>query len=176
MSNSNPSTLQSYIDSATGAIQSAVGSITGNTADQAHGDARQTQAQHENAASHQTNKLGPISATPSGGVSVDNPNRSEGSWNQTVGSAKETVGNVFGAEGLKREGREQNARGQGQEAQGMLSDLGEGVSGRVKGTVGSAVAGLTGDREEQAKYNMQRDNAKAQQRSAEAGIQKQADA
>jgi len=62
-------------------------------------------------------------------------------------------------------------------ADGCFSgDLGEGVSGRVKGTVGSAVAGLTGDRDEQAKYNMQRDNAKAQQRSAEAGIQKQADA
>jgi len=58
----------------------------------------------------------------------------------------------------------------------MLSDLGEGVSGRVKGTVGSAVAGLTGDREGQARYNRQRDDARAQQRSAEAGIQRQADA
>ena len=29
-----PSTLQSYVDSATGAVQSALGSLTGNTADQ----------------------------------------------------------------------------------------------------------------------------------------------
>lgn len=34
MSDSNqPSTLQSYVDSATGAIQSALGSLTGSTAD-----------------------------------------------------------------------------------------------------------------------------------------------
>jgi len=34
MSDKNTSTLQSYVDSASGAIQSAIGSITGNTADQ----------------------------------------------------------------------------------------------------------------------------------------------
>ena len=34
MSDKNTSTLQSYIDSASGAVQSAIGSITGNTSDQ----------------------------------------------------------------------------------------------------------------------------------------------
>jgi uncharacterized protein YjbJ (UPF0337 family) len=34
MSDKNTSTLQSYVDSATGAVQSAIGSLTGNTSDQ----------------------------------------------------------------------------------------------------------------------------------------------
>lgn len=34
MSDKDTSTLQSYIDSATGAVQSAIGSITGSNADQ----------------------------------------------------------------------------------------------------------------------------------------------
>lgn len=33
----------------------------------------------------------------------------------------------MGAEGLKKEGQQQNAEGKGQEAQGQLSDLGSGV-------------------------------------------------
>lgn len=58
----------------------------------------------------------------------------------------------------------------------MLSDLGEGVGGRVQGTVGAAMAGLKGDREGQARFMQQRDDGKARQRSAEAGIQKHAGA
>ena len=65
--------------------------------------------------------------TPQGGVAQDDPNRTAGSWNQTVGSGKEMVGNFVGAEGLKREGIEQNREGKGQEAQGQLSDLGSGM-------------------------------------------------
>ena len=34
MSDKNTSTLQSYVDSASGAVQSAIGSLTGNTSDQ----------------------------------------------------------------------------------------------------------------------------------------------
>ena len=34
MSNTNSSTLKSYIDSASGAAQSVLGSLTGNTADE----------------------------------------------------------------------------------------------------------------------------------------------
>lgn len=56
----------------------------------------------------------------------------------------------------------------------MLTDLGAGVGGRVQGAVGAAVAGLAGDREAQARWMQQRDDGKARQRSAEAGIQKHA--
>lgn len=103
---------------------------------------------------------------PSGGVHADDPKRSEGSWNQTVGSGKEMLGNALGAEGLKKEGQRQNAEGKEQEAQGQLSDLGSGIRDRVQGAVGGAVAGVTGDREGQEKYRAMHDDGKTAQRSA----------
>lgn len=63
----------------------------------------------------------------SGAVTADHQKRSEGSWNQTVGSGKEMLGNMVGAEGLKQEGIRQNQEGKGQEAEGQLSDLGHGT-------------------------------------------------
>lgn len=69
-----------------------------------------------------------------------------------MGSLKEAAGNLIGNESLKQGGREQNERGQGQEAKGQLTDLGQGVGDRVSGAVGGAFAGLTGDRAGQEKY------------------------
>jgi hypothetical protein len=40
------------------------------------------------------------------------------------------LGNLIGAEGLKKEGIEQNREGKAQEAQGQLSDLGGGIADR----------------------------------------------
>lgn len=74
---------------------------------------------------------------------------------------------------LKRQGQQQNAQGKAQEAQGQLSDYGSGVTNRVTGAVGGAVAGITGDREAQVKAQEQHDVGKTQQRGAEADIQKQ---
>lgn len=90
-----------------------------------------------------------------------------------MGSAKEAVGGLIGNENLKKAGEQQNAEGKAQEAQGQLSDLGKGVSDRVTGAVGGAVAGLTGDREEQKRREAQHDLGKTLQRGAEADIQKQ---
>ena len=91
-----------------------------------------------------------------------------------MGSAKETVGNLVGAEGLKKEGRDQNAQGQAREAQGQLSDLGSGMADRAKGTVGGAVAGAMGNEKVQKDFQDQHDTGKTLQRGAEADIQKQA--
>ena len=44
----------------------------------------------------------------------------------------------------------------------------------IVGAAGGMVAGLTGDREKQQKYQMMHDDGKTAQRSAEADIQKQA--
>ena len=119
-------------------------------------------------------KVGPFAVSGSGGVSKDSSDRTEGSWNQTVGSAKESFGNLVGAEGIKAEGIQQNREGKGQEASGQLSDLGTGIGDRVQGAFGSAVSGLTGDKDAQAKYQHQHDDGKTAQRSVEADIQKQA--
>ena len=94
----NASTLQSYIDSAIGAGQAALGNLTGNTADQTQGEARKTQGGAEYDASHATAKLPGGAISGSGAISKDDPDRTAGSWNQTVGSAKEAVGGLIGSE------------------------------------------------------------------------------
>jgi uncharacterized protein YjbJ (UPF0337 family) len=98
MSDKNTSTLKSYVDSATGAVQSAIGSLTGTTGDQVKGDAKQQKAEAEYDASHATAKLPGFSASSSGAVTKDDPDRSAGAWNQTIGSTKEAVGGLVGSE------------------------------------------------------------------------------
>ncbi len=89
-----------------------------------------------------------------------------------MGSAKETVGNLLGNENLKQQGRDQNFQGQGQEAKGQLSDLGQGISDRVQGALGAGVAGVTGDRAEQARYSDLHDTGKSRQRGVEMDLDK----
>ncbi|KAF7549856.1 hypothetical protein G7Z17_g6113 [Cylindrodendrum hubeiense] len=173
--NDNTSTLKSYVDSATGTLQSALGSVTGSTGDKTHGEARKDKADAEHAASHAAVKV-PGGTVSTSGVAKDDPNRSQGNWNQTVGAAKETVGGLIGNQSLKNAGRQQNLEGQQQEARGQLSDLGSGIGSRVQGSVGSAVAGLTGDKEGQAHYNSLHDEGKTRQRGVESDLQKQGEA
>ncbi|KAK3069053.1 hypothetical protein LTR53_010710 [Teratosphaeriaceae sp. CCFEE 6253] len=173
MSDKETSTLQSYIDQAAGTVQSVIGSITGNTADKAQGENKQTEAQAKDKLSHAGGTLGGISVSSSG-VAANDPKRQEGSWNQTIGSGKETLGNLIGSEGLKREGAQQNAQGAGQEAGGQLNDLGSGMADRAKGTIGGAVAGLTGNTADKAKYQAQHDQGKTLQRGVESELDKKA--
>jgi uncharacterized protein YjbJ (UPF0337 family) len=175
MADSNTSTLQSYVDSATGMMQKAVGTVMGNQSDETTGDAKQKKANAEYDASHATAKLPGFTATTAG-VAKDNPDRAAGSWNQTAGSAKEAVGGFIGSENLKQQGRQQNLEGQQQEAKGQVSDWAGGVSDRVTGAVGGAAAGLTGDRQAQHEYQATHDKGKTLQRGAEIDIQKQAEA
>ncbi|KAI4211106.1 MAG: hypothetical protein LQ351_006114 [Letrouitia transgressa] len=176
MSDKDSSTAKSYLDSTLAAGQSALGSITGSGGDKSEAAARKDQAAAESEASHTVGKLGPFNVSPSGGVSKDDPSRSEGSWNQTLGSAKESLGGLVGSEQLKKEGERQNAEGKGQEAEGQLRDLGSGAQERLKGAVGGAFAGLTGDREKEEEMRIKHDDAKTKQRSAEVDIGKAADA
>ncbi|KAF2689150.1 hypothetical protein K458DRAFT_413448 [Lentithecium fluviatile CBS 122367] len=168
------STLQSAIDQVSAAGQSILGSLTGNPADKREADNKQAVADAESDLSHSAAKAGPFTVNASGGIAKDDPNRSAGSWNQTVGSAKEAVGGLVGAEGLKQEGIRQNQEGKGQEAQGQLTDLGKGVSDRVGGAVGGAVAGLTGNQAQKDEAQRQHDEGKARQRGVEHDVTKQA--
>jgi len=143
---------------------------------QARGDANKDKGAAEKEASNTIGKIGPYSVSSSGGVSADDPRRTEGSYNQTMGSAKEMLGNAVGAEGLKKEGQQQNAEGKGMEAEGQLADFGSGMKDRAQGALGGIGAGITGDRAKQEKYQMQHDDGKTQLRSAQQDIKKQADA
>ncbi|KAF2157342.1 hypothetical protein K461DRAFT_273499 [Myriangium duriaei CBS 260.36] len=171
MSNSEPSTLQAISDKVTGGVQSLVGSLTGSTTDQARGDNKQAKADAENDASHVGGNIGGYSVSASG-VAKNDSDRSDGQWNQTIGAGKETIGGLLGAEGLRQEGIKQNQDGKAQEAQGQVGDLGKGISDRVGGTVGGAVAGLTGNRVEQERRQQQHDQGKTLQRGVEAELEK----
>ncbi|KAI9662088.1 MAG: hypothetical protein M1829_006227 [Trizodia sp. TS-e1964] len=169
-----PSTLGSYITSAKGTAQSVLGSLTGSTADQNAGATKQNAAAAENEASHSIAKVGNVNVGPTGAATVDNPNRTQGSWDQTIGSAKEAIGGLVGAEGLRQEGRRQNAEGQGREAEGQGQDYVQGITNRVQGTLGNATSALKGDRVGQLESQEQHDRGKTQQRSVEADVHKQA--
>ncbi|KAL6708524.1 hypothetical protein ACN47E_002505 [Coniothyrium glycines] len=167
------STLQSYVDAATGTLQSALGSLTGSTADKAQGENRKTTAAAERELSHSAAKAGPYTLSASGGVAKDSPDRSAGSWNQSVGAAKEALGGFVGAEGLKQEGIRQNQEGKAQEAAGQVDDFGKGVVDRVGGKVESVVAGAMGDEEGRVEALRRHDEGKARERGVEADLQKQ---
>jgi uncharacterized protein YjbJ (UPF0337 family) len=174
--NNQPSTIGGYVDQAIGAAQQALGSLTGNVADQAKGEKREASGKDEQTLSETAAKAGPFTLSSSGAVAADNPDRTAGSWNQTVGAAKEAVGGLIGSESLKQAGIQQNKEGKAQEASGQLNDLGSGISDRVTGAVGGAVAGLTGDKVEQEKRQQQHDYGKSLQRGVEVDLQKQAEA
>jgi uncharacterized protein YjbJ (UPF0337 family) len=91
-----------------------------------------------------------------------------------MGSGKEFVGNLVGAEGLKQGGIRQNKEGQAQEAQGQASDLIEGMEKRVGGAAKQVVAGFTGNQAQKEEAQRQHDDGKARQRGVEADLQKQA--
>lgn len=96
----------------------------------AKGEQRQNHAEGEKLASDAAVKAGPYTLSSTGAVAKDSSDRTDGSWNQTVGSAKEALGGLIGNESLKQAGAQQNQEGKGQEAAGQLSDLGAGVSDR----------------------------------------------
>merc|ERR1712169_74771 len=157
-SNDNTSSLQSVMDTATGYINSGIAAVTGSAGDQAKADQYKTKGEAESDLSHTAAKAGPFTISSSGAPAKDNSQRTQGQWDQTVGSAKETVGNLVGSADLKQQGREQNLQGQSQEAKGQLSDLGKGA----------------GDRAEQQRYADVHDEGKTRQRGVELDLDKQA--
>ncbi|OGE50647.1 hypothetical protein PENARI_c016G00728 [Penicillium arizonense] len=175
MSDGNSSTGQSYLDQATGLAQRAAGAITGDSSTQNRGETKQEVGKAKEDASHTTAKVGSVAADPNtGAVAQDNPKRSDGSWDQTLGSAKESVGNLIGNENLRKAGEQQNAAGKEQEAKGQLKDWGEGIQNRAQGALGAVGAAVTGDRTEEEKYRDQHDEGKVRQRGAEADMNKKA--
>ena len=98
MADNQPSTGNSMLESVTGKAQQAFGNLTGNTGDQAKGELREDKAQAEYDASHATAKVPGATISGSGAAVTDNSDRSQGSWNQTMGSTKEAVGGLMGNE------------------------------------------------------------------------------
>ncbi|KAF8545514.1 hypothetical protein BDD12DRAFT_721942 [Trichophaea hybrida] len=170
--NNQSSTLKSYIDAADATVMSALGSVTGNPADKQASANKQASADAERDASRLGGSAGPLNFSTSG-VTVDNEDRISGKKDQVVGSGKEFVGNVLESNDLKNEGRQQNQEGQGREAAGQIKDYVGGAVDRVTGTIGSAVAGVTGNSQAKDAYQNQHGQGKTNIRGVEAEVQKQ---
>lgn len=84
----------------------------------------------------------------------------------------EAIGNAIGNENLRQAGVQQNAAGKEQEAKGQLKDWGEGIQDRAQGHLGAVGAAITGDRQEQKKFEDMHDEGKVRQRGAEADMAK----
>ncbi|RVD81684.1 uncharacterized protein DFL_009536 [Arthrobotrys flagrans] len=171
--NTQASTLGSVSQGVAGAVQRGIGQLTGSTKDIQDGTARKLDAEEENERSHASAKLGSVTATAEGGAHVDNKDRQQGSWNQTVGSGKQFVGGLIGNESLRAQGRAQYDEGVRQETSGQASDLAGGYADRIGGAIGGT---LNNDKDEQERYKKQHDGGKAAIRSVEKDLQKKADA
>lgn len=120
--------------------------MTGNPADKQAAADKHNHADVERSASKSGASVGPFNVAPSG-VTVDNEDRTKGKKDQTVGSGKEFVGNLFGSKSLADEGKQQNAQGEGREAAGQVKDLAGGAVDRVTGAVGSGIAAAAGNKD-----------------------------
>lgn len=74
---------------------------------------------------------------------------------------------MTGSESLRRAGIDQNEQGKAEEAKGQLKGLGEGITDRAQGAVGSVGAAVTGDRDEEEKWRRIHDEGKLKQRGVE---------
>jgi len=168
-SNKTTSTVQAIVDTATGAAKSVYGSVVRSSAD--HTDQREGQARRDN--SDATAKAGSVTVSGSGGVATDSKDRTEGSWSQVIGSAKQALGGLVGSESVKQAGAKQYRDGKQQEATGRLDDLASGISARVVGATGATISGLTGNTPAKDAYEAQHDDGKARQRSVEKDLHKE---
>jgi uncharacterized protein YjbJ (UPF0337 family) len=148
MSDNNQQTSSSSADSwantAAGAVREGVAKVTGNPHDQAAAKEKKgkfapethlissdlSKQQWDN--SHETARLGSATVTDSG-VHIDNQDRREGQWKETVGSAKESVGSLLGSTDLQQSGREQAQEGKHQSTIGQATEWISGSMDRLRG-------------------------------------------
>lgn len=93
---------QSLYDTATGYLQQGIAAVTGNPSDKSQAEQTHDKAAAEANASEAALKAGPYTVSSTGAVAKDSQERSQGQWDQTLGSLKETVGNLTGNQNLKQ--------------------------------------------------------------------------
>lgn len=142
--NDQPSSASSLLNSSYGAVREGIAKVTGNPYDAAAAEDRKSiplskwwidvidAAQTEWDASHAAAKIGPATVTPYG-THIDNQDRREGQWKETVGSAKESIGSLVGSSSLQQEGRDQSNEGQAQSTVGQATEWIQGGVDRLRG-------------------------------------------
>ncbi|CCU83113.1 unnamed protein product [Blumeria hordei] len=171
MADQSASTLKSYANSTVGTVQSALGSVMGNSAEKASGERKKEEAENICDTAERVAKGGPVTITSAGGISMADSDRTKGSWGQTAGAAKEALGSLVGSKSLEDNGAQQKADGKVQEAQGQLRDLGNGAMDRLQGFMSGTVASMTGNEQAAEEAKVQHDNGKSLQRGVEVDVQ-----
>ncbi|KAH8917315.1 hypothetical protein BT69DRAFT_1248954 [Atractiella rhizophila] len=95
--------------------------------------------------------------------SSNNPSKSNANWNSTVGSAKETFGNMTGASSWEQSGAEQRSRGDAEYKAAQAKGWTEGVGDRIGGKKDNVVGAVTGDKSQEMTGRAQHDKGKAEQ-------------
>ena len=155
-----------------GRAEATIGSAIGNKNMQERGEAAVRQAEIDKQKSNVTGdnssksaSVGPFTANTEGGAIKNHPDRTEGSWDQKVGSVKENVGSFVGSDSLEESGNRQHAEGTGKKASGQMSDTATGIGESIKGTVGGAAAYVTGNNVKKNEMDQKAEDGKARVQS-----------
>ena len=89
------------------------------------------------------------------------PSKTNAQLNSTVGTLKETAGNIIGSKDLSETGKSQHEEGEAERKKAEGKAYGEGLAEGIKGKVQNVGGAITGDKEEQAKGSLKEEEAKA---------------
>ncbi|KAG0315930.1 hypothetical protein BGZ99_007161 [Dissophora globulifera] len=78
-------------------------------------------------------------------------NKMTGTYNEAVGSAKESLGRTVGNESLAAKGAAQNAEGHAQKTAATTQNKAKGVGNNIEGATQKAVGGATGNKSMEAR-------------------------
>ncbi|TFK22473.1 hypothetical protein FA15DRAFT_622491 [Coprinopsis marcescibilis] len=96
-------------------------------------------------------------------MSSDGPNKTSGQFHSTKGSVKDTIGSIFGATNLQREGKQEHAAGEAEYDAARAKGYAEGTQDRVVGKKDQVVGSITGDRSQQMQGDIRHGKGETQQ-------------
>ncbi|KAH8922337.1 hypothetical protein BT69DRAFT_1243255 [Atractiella rhizophila] len=91
------------------------------------------------------------------------PSKVNANYNSTVGSIKETVGNLTGLGGLESSGASQRRDGDAEYKAAQAQGYAEGTKDRVGGKVDNVVGAVTGDKSQEMSGQARHDKGETQQ-------------
>ncbi|KAJ3726512.1 mismatched base pair and cruciform DNA recognition protein [Lentinula guzmanii] len=91
------------------------------------------------------------------------PSKANGQYNSMMGTTKEFIGNVTGADSWTQDGKDQHAKGEAEYNAAQATEYAKGTYDRAGGKIDSVVGAVTGDKQQQMSGNMRHDKGQVQQ-------------